>query len=276
MNYKMENFVNSEIYKKYFNKNSNEIGITSELYDNKKLIVSLTSYEKRINIVPLAVESLLRQTLKPNKIILWLSYECPINEILEKQKERGLEIMRCFDMKSYKKLIPTLNLYPDDIIITCDDDIIYNENTIKKLYNSYLKDKNAIHCCNCYLPKDCCFLRFDKWWKNYNKQHSFLMPTTGAGTLYPPNSLHSDVLDYKIALKLCPISDDIFIYVMCLMKKTNVIYVDNGKFLEIEHFGETLWSKNIKGEYNKSLKRIHDYYLEKEIEIFPNNSRYQY
>ena len=40
---------------------------------SQKVIVSLTSYPKRINTVWITIETLLRQSFKPDKIILWLA-----------------------------------------------------------------------------------------------------------------------------------------------------------------------------------------------------------
>ncbi|MBQ2886366.1 MAG: hypothetical protein IJE43_21810 [Alphaproteobacteria bacterium] len=42
---------------------------------NMKVIVSLTSYPARINIVHKTIESLLNQTYKADKVILYLAYE---------------------------------------------------------------------------------------------------------------------------------------------------------------------------------------------------------
>lgn len=109
--------------------NTNKIGI-DKLFsiNNSKVIVSLTTYNKRIYDVYLAIESIMQQTVKPSKIILWLDENefrpdnIPNSLIL--QQKRGLEIRFCANIKSYKKLIPTLKNYSNDIIITIDDDVI--------------------------------------------------------------------------------------------------------------------------------------------------------
>ena len=53
----------------------------------------------------------------------------------------GLTIDWYHDIRSYKKLIPTLKRYPDDIIITADDDILYPCNMVSDLYDTYTKYK---------------------------------------------------------------------------------------------------------------------------------------
>ena len=56
-----------------------------------------------------------------------------------------LEVRYCKDIRSYKKLIPALRSYPDDAIITIDDDAIYHIDLIEKLVNSYIKDPQFIY-----------------------------------------------------------------------------------------------------------------------------------
>ena len=53
--------------------NCTQPGVAEEaVLDDKRLIVSLTSYGRRLYDVAYTVESIMRQTLKPNKIVLWI------------------------------------------------------------------------------------------------------------------------------------------------------------------------------------------------------------
>ena len=74
------------------------------------VIVSLTSYPGRINIVYRTIKTILTQTFKPDRVILWLSDEqfkgIPLPNNLTELEQYGLEIRWCQDIKSYKKLIP--------------------------------------------------------------------------------------------------------------------------------------------------------------------------
>ena len=45
------------------------------------------------------------------------------------------------------------------------------------------------------------------------------MPTGNAGVLYPPKCFHSDVLNSKVFMKLCPSTDDIWFKVMSLLNE---------------------------------------------------------
>ena len=96
------------------------------------LIVSLTSYGRRVDKGYYTIISLLRQTYKPDAIILWLDKDnwddSKLPKSIQDLKKKGLEVKYCIDLRSYKKLIPALLEYPKSIIVTCDDDIYYKKN----------------------------------------------------------------------------------------------------------------------------------------------------
>ena len=68
-----------------------------------RLIVSLTTYPARISSVWITVTSLLQQTKKPGKVVLWLAVEQfpdrRIPKSLKRLERRGLEIRFCEDIK---------------------------------------------------------------------------------------------------------------------------------------------------------------------------------
>ena len=71
------------------------------------VIVSLTTYPGRIDQVWKTISSLLNQTLKPKRVILWLAKEQfpagKLPESVQRLTTRGLEICYCEDLKSHKK-----------------------------------------------------------------------------------------------------------------------------------------------------------------------------
>lgn len=74
---------------------------------NAKIIVSLTSFPKRIPTLYLVIESILRQTVKPDKLILHLTKsQVKDIELLPKRllelRKRGLEIVLCPDNIRYE------------------------------------------------------------------------------------------------------------------------------------------------------------------------------
>jgi glycosyltransferase involved in cell wall biosynthesis len=209
----------------------------------KNTILSLTSYPARINTVYMTIQSLLAQTATGEKIVLWLSQD----DFYEKEnalpKELldftaiGLTIEWCDNLKSYKKLIPALRKYPDKIIITFDDDIIYNKETVEYLYDCHIEH-----------PHDIIAHRISRMFFNEEneldqfprpmyydgnsatlnycsslKEPSFFNKLTGCGgVLYPPGCLHSDVLDKDTCMSLAPTNDDIWFWLQGVRNKTKV------------------------------------------------------
>jgi len=46
------------------------------------------------------------------------------------------------NIRTWKKIIPTLKRYPNDAVLCMDDDWIYNKNYIEKLWNKHLEFPN--------------------------------------------------------------------------------------------------------------------------------------
>ena len=117
---------------------------------NIPIIVSMTSWKKRIINVKYVVSSILQGTKKPDKIILNLSTDefqdkhIPIDlKLLEKYTIFEINWVK-ENTKAFKKIIPTMELYPDSIIISIDDDIIYPRLFIETILDSYKKQNKDI------------------------------------------------------------------------------------------------------------------------------------
>lgn len=250
---------------------STESGIEKD----SELIVSLTTYSKFINQVHITIESLMEQTVKPKAIILWISNEykdCEIPSILENLKKRGLEIRRTNDIRSYKKLIPALKEFPNNPIITCDDDLIYPYDTIESLYKAYQQDKSKIYFRRGHrmiLKTKSEFIPYNDFeWEIQDLEPSiFNFPTSGAGTLYPPNTLDSEVFNENKFLTLAPSADDIWFKAMALKKGTECrkVYTQTPCYIELDLLHKDsklrLNSSNVKQNKNDiQIKAVWDEY----------------
>lgn len=113
------------------------------------IVVTMTSYPARIDNVGRIIFSILRNTIVPNRIVLNLSeLEFPNQEDDLPQdlklmlKNNILEIIWHKDnKKQFKKLIPTLEKYPDSVVISIDDDLIYPTDFIEMMYSDFVKNK---------------------------------------------------------------------------------------------------------------------------------------
>ena len=227
-------------------KKASEYGLTQEKR-NPQLIVSLTSYPARINSVHKTINTLLTQSLKADKIILWLAneqfpnLEADLPKELLDLKELGLTIKWCEDLKSYKKLVPALIEYPEDIIVTADDDVYYQPNTLKILYEAYLKNPANIYSRRTVKLQinngvlEGVSARKDGF--KYLKEASYFNQLMGGGgCLYPPHSLYKDCTNVEKIRNTIPSHDDAYFWSMAILNKTKIQAV--GGFDESLHFVE--------------------------------------
>lgn len=264
---------------------SDRPGISSNnIFGDKQLIVSLTSYGRRLYDVAYTIQSIMRQTVKPNKIILWIDEQDndSIPTALKSLQKRGLEIRSTPDhIKSYKKLYHTLIEFPNDVIVTVDDDIIYEYDLLERLIKEYTNFPTCICAARCHrikFDKSGNILPYNSWQWHYpipsNSTTNFL--TGVGGVLYPPNSLDKEVLNTEVFLNLAPYADDIWFYCMAIKKGTKIRkiatrnysgndYVENFAFhdeglLQLNTKGECLNDKQLKSviaQYNL-LSLIHE------------------
>lgn len=196
-------------------------------------IVSLTSFPGRINEVWMTVETLLRQSFKPDHIILWLSeVQFPDRRVpasLLALKERGLQIeFVADDIRSHKKYFYAFKKYPSSAIITVDDDVYYPKDTLKYLVDASRKDKKAIVANRAHeiTFKNGKMLPYRQWKHNVksDKEASFLyVPTGVGGVLYPPNCYHPDIFEEEVFKKICFMADDLWLKVATLRNNATVM-----------------------------------------------------
>lgn len=204
---------------------------------DKKIIVSLTSFPKRINTVHLVIESLLNQTHKADKVILWLTpeefpnRERDLPDTLLSLIPLGLTIDWYHNLRSYTKLIPTLRKYPDDLIVTVDDDIVYRPTMIEKLYREHLRHPNDIICHRAtkFIYNRDRFATIAGGYKYY-RGASYLNKLTGAGgVLYPPKCFYKDILNEDLMLQLAPTNDDQWFWLMAVLNDVGVRVAKNNE-----------------------------------------------
>ncbi|MBR4904871.1 MAG: glycosyltransferase family 2 protein [Selenomonadaceae bacterium] len=243
---------------------------------SEKITVSLTSYLPRINDVKYTIYSLLNQTFPPDKLILWLDEDSfPQREenlprdLLE-LKNFGLTIDWCENLRPYKKLIPALEKYPDDIIVTADDDLFYQPDWLKILYYEHLRNPDCVIAHRAYrirLNAQKIVYPYDNWQKEILSAKSLYgnFFTSGSGALFKKKFFHDDILRRELFMKLSPLADDLWFWAMTALNGTKIkipneplrdlIYVD----LDTQLSGKTLWSEN-KTQNDIRLRQIMEYY----------------
>lgn len=125
----------------WFNRTANnpQYRIDATQKTEGRIIASLTTFPARIDNIWIVIESILRQSQKPDMLFLWLSKEQfssidVLPKRLQNLQTRGLQIRLCDgDLRSHKKYYYVLRDYPNDHLITFDDDLIYPTNTISSI-----------------------------------------------------------------------------------------------------------------------------------------------
>lgn len=249
-------------------------GVNNQKRDMPQVVVSLTTYPKRFSDLDLCIKSILHQTYKPDKIIIWLGSDT-ISELAEKYLSKynkyGVEyrIDNENNYYSHKKYIYAIKEFGDSIIITLDDDLIYPKKTIESLIKKYRQYPNAIIARRVH----------EITWNGNNinsyKKWNFecftirvpsnkLCATTGAGTLFPPYIFRCEDMDYELIKEFAPTADDIWLKMMAV--KNNIKVVWAGNFFQmppeiVSDKKDALTSINVKENKN-------DYYIKNIIKKY--------
>lgn len=187
------------------------------------LIVNLTSYRPRFPQLHFALKSLLRQDMKPDCVILWVSPEdlphLPGN--VRALTKHGLEIRASENFGPHTKIIQALREFPDAYLITVDDDIIYPPTLISSLVCGHDEARPAILCRRAHRIRlsDAGFAPYMSWDHNVQDERSTepssdLMHLGVGGVFYPPGVLHADAIDVDQFRAISPRNDDLWLWWM--------------------------------------------------------------
>lgn len=208
----------------------------------KKVIVSLTSFPAAIPYAKEAITSILAGNTLPDKVVLYLTFsqfedsKIP-SELLTLAKNNPLFEIRNYneEIRSYRKLIPALKDFPDAIIVTIDDDVLYHKNMLRDLIDLHKQIPEAI------IANRAKKIKLNtpyRQWRKYRWYHSLVkklnfsyknIQTGVGGVLYPPNSLNQEMLNSKIFKEIAPTTDDIWFWAAAVANGTYVVPFPFGK-----------------------------------------------
>lgn len=249
--------------KEYVKPKENKI----DLKISDKLIVSFTSWNKRIQYCKHTIDLMMNQTVLPDKIILNLSeeefpnkkYDLPIELVNEEIDNDKFEIYWVKENTTvWKKIIPTMDRFPNDLVFSIDDDIEYPSNYIEEMYRTYCEnnkfypvvgyefmiDNNLCHSGPFTLTSK----KFygDLLNKIYN---DLILPTL------PDKKWQSDIVYYKVLNTLG------YKYIKCNKINGNSLYSDSDLNKENRY---SIWNTLFKDSRKENIKLI-DEYLKNQI-----------
>ena len=268
----IEAYYNLSVVKRYCQHPIDKCGVT-KVKREQRIVVSLTSYPKRIETVWITIETILQQSMKPDEIILWLAesqfggIESLPKRLLDQQK-RGLTIRFCDDLRSHKKYFYAMQEYPEDIVILFDDDMFYPRDTIKKLWKIHQKYPEDI-CSISTQVMEPSFESMPSGWRNpyidEKIEHSDKVQIfTGSGSLFVPGALSQKVFHKDLLLRLCTYADDLWITFMAYQNKTRISSLEKWRAFPITIYGTSegsLWYTNAqKGKNDEQWKLILEHF----------------
>lgn len=242
---------------------------------NRELIVSLTTFPLRIKKVWMVVETILRQKVKPDKIVLWLyagefdGHQSLPRKLLRLEKQ-GLEIRFCDEnLMPHKKYYYTMLEYPDANVITVDDDIFYPPDFIIKLLKYHHSYPEAIICTigrkikivdnKIYPYKEWEHIKFD------STPLFQTIPIGAGGVLFPARSLPPECFDREKITNNALMNSDLWLKIMSLKAETRVVCIAGEYkkwFIPLLYRNDIkLMETNIgKGRNDRVLKKLMELY----------------
>lgn len=237
----------------------------------RKVIVSLTSYPKRIHTVYKVVESIMRQTWLPDKIVLYLS-SSEFKDFkgfpdLTGYEKYGFEIHWYEEnLKSHKKWYYAFQEYSDDIVITVDDDIVYSSTAIENLMKYHKRYPDAVIARRGHLimsDMNGGIAPYHKWYQECDvyigEPRMDIMPTGNGGVLYPPHIYGEELYCKNVFMDICQFADDIWLKMMGVFNNVPVVLAQENwdDFIMDEWQEDGLYNTyNDNGGNDKQLKDL--------------------
>jgi glycosyltransferase involved in cell wall biosynthesis len=197
-----------------------------------KIILSMTSTFERSDILYYTIQSILNQSFKPDLMLLNLSKAAYLDDsgfhfVPDWLDKLDLTINFVQNTGPYRKLLPALShAGNDDIIVTADDDILYDKNWLKALVDAAKSEPDSIVCCRARTIQKNIFNK----WQNYSNwqlienrcKNFFLLPTCGAGAVYRKKLLDINFLTNQEFLNIAPTTDDLWFRMAGMLMNTPV------------------------------------------------------
>lgn len=179
------------------------------------LVVSLTSYPARFAALRLVLRSLLNQTVRPDRVVLWLdAVDAPA--LPSEIAALGVEVRTCPNWRSYKKIVPALMEWPEAHVVTADDDVYYGPDWLAGLVRHAAAGVVSHRAHRIALDGQGQPLSYDRWERNLGapETSALVFPTGVGGVLYAPGVFHPDVCRADLFQELAPSADDVWLYWM--------------------------------------------------------------
>ena len=237
-----------------------------------ELIYSFTSFPARIGLLKPTIDTIIAQSRQPDRFILWLAdsqfpgKENELPDYLLEYVSRGLlEIRWCRDLKPHKKYFYAMKEFPDSIIVTFDDDLLYRAYSVEFLMLSYLENPKCVSTLRTHLMvrgMNGEILPYTYWPKEISAWVGVpsmqLCATNGAGSLFPPSILKKEYLVEETIERVCLTADDLWLKAVEVLSEVPVVQAERNKGLRYAPGTQevSLFHQNV-GENQNDVQMTH-------------------
>ena len=205
----------------------------------------MTSWKKRINFIGKFIYHFMTtQTVKPDLFYLWLAEE----EFPNKEKDLPEDLLVACDYFKiklcwikdnegpFKRYYTFFNHY-DDMVISIDDDIINDPNTIKAILDKYNKNSipQIIHYCGCggkiYIKNGIEYTIGNRPIFEYDITNYYMARSAVAPKSFPLEAFTKDMI--KLRKEICPICDESWIHPFLIKNNIPITFIFGLKWTEV-------------------------------------------
>lgn len=188
-------------------------------------VVSLTTHGRRMKTAFLAIESIARGTVRPSRLVLALDAPeqgARLPATLRRLQRRGLEIMYAKPAGPHLKYLAYLESGAalDRPLVTADDDLMYPQWWLDRLYVAHKQAPDLIHCFRARRVQLTALGEFaphSQWLACTDTEASLDTCATGvSGVIYPAAFQRWLLANGRQFEACCPKADDIWLHVMAL------------------------------------------------------------
>lgn len=248
-----------------------------------EIIVSFTTWKKRHDCAAIMLDWFKQQTIKPDKIICWLSSDEYDGENIPQSlqkfvNEKYIEVRWIKENTYCHKRYEVFREHKDDYVFLIDDDIYYEPNYIQLMYDAAKEHPQNIICYTGYkieYEKDRIILNL--------KENPSIKNTILSGlSCYPPNVFPIEYFaNLDIRDKISPKCDDSFLRALALKNNIQIFCIYDRKqksFRKISQYQNVgIWEENkvvtngvmVCTQIFKNL--IHAFGLEQQSRVFWKN-----
>lgn len=236
-----------------------------------KLVFTLTSFPDRIETVQYTLRTLFNQSMKPDRVILWLAEDefqnIELPQSIKDFQDVGLEVRYCENMyehKRYYKLVPEQK--ENELLVMFDDDILFPKYLVERLYDKWEKYPDCIVCERGQVmtlvdKRVMCPGRWPTTSAIGVDNPSFrVMPSPGGGCIVPYNALHKDAVNPEIIDECALKVGDLWLMFMAVANDTKVIrpHKNHRTFIQYEDVQTVQIGRDsiYQGRYDKTFELL--------------------